>query len=67
MMARPRKENIITEIEDTMTLNTYLATYSRNRNLDKTIVKWYQSKDSSNTKRTKTAWDKFMQEFNSAK
>lgn len=66
-MARPRKENIITEIEDTMTLNTYLATHSRNRNLDKTIVKWYQSKDSSNTKRAKTAWDKFMQEFNSAK
>ena len=66
-MARPRKENIITEIEDTMTLNTYLATYSRNRNLDKTIVKWYQAKDSSNTKRTKPAWDKLIQEFNSAK
>lgn len=65
-MARPRKE-IEVKTEDTMTLNAYLSTYSRNRNLDSTIVKWYRKKDATNMKRTKSAWDVLMREFNTSK
>jgi hypothetical protein len=59
-MARPKKEE-----SSKITLNEYLATYSRNRNLDGTIVKWYQKKDARNTQRTKDEWDALIKQFNS--
>lgn len=64
-MAKQKKEKI--EKKSGITLNEYLANYSRNRKNDSTIISWYQKKDAKNTRRGKEEWDKIILKFYSSK
>jgi len=54
-MSKKKKEKI--------SLNAYLATYSRKRNLDTTIKKWYMRKYNDSKYKTIESWNKIIQEF----
>jgi hypothetical protein len=45
------------------TLKKYLSEYSKKRNLDNTIIKWFQKKESLGTEKNKSEWDSLIQEF----
>ena len=60
-MARPKTIKPIPS--NLITLNEYLANYSRKRNLDPIITKWYQRIDAVNTKRAKEEWDRIIKKF----
>lgn len=49
--------------KEKISLNAYLATHSRQRNLDKVIVKWYTKKYKSYKPKTIDEWHKIIQEF----
>lgn len=46
-----------------ISINQYLATHSRKRNLDKVIIKWMQAKESIPKNRTKESWDEIISGF----
>lgn len=61
-------ENAIIETkEEIMTpkisLNEYLSSHNRKKNLDDVIRKWYLIKDKTNPSKTKEDWDRVINEF----
>lgn len=51
-------------VEETITLNAYLANFSKHRrNLDKVIIKWFRKKDNSNPVKTEEEWNRIIKGF----
>lgn len=46
-----------------ISLNEYLASFNKNRVLDKVITKWFQRKDKNNPKKSKEKWDNLLKSF----
>jgi hypothetical protein len=48
---------------DKLTINEYLSTYSRKRNLDNAFITWCRKKNANNPQKSLDSWNNLLKEF----